>query len=595
MFLRGLLPGYAFLALLWAASLQVPRLNALWLGVFTLALSLPMMLALWHQVTVRRLMALHQFQPGRGLHRWGSRRALSILWRSALSILLSAAVLLQSVFFDRLEWLLLGLAPPLYLLARWLFDSVTAAQFTQPIYAHHWTSRATQWLVTLLLAAAWVVASSLLAEAQALPYAERIHQLQSAWAQAPSGTVKWALDAGAWGQASIESLGQEAGETGWRVLLALIIAPISVFSYVALSLSGLALPVSEIRRTLGEHLTADHSPPSVGAARSALWAAVASIVVLMLFQSLGALDHHLRTADSPLAIRPLPECERISGKVYALNTANALKALIDQAQGQLAGHQAAACTKLDEIEAVAAKGVDQYLDWYFSLGAEWSRFATLLTGDIDLLLQAKFSEKVMSSPEIVQRLPAVQAAYEAQWALLVGARSSALDLLDRNRLVLDERDCKVIKESSVTPWTAQWESSKARLVSGSGAGLIAGALAAKATAKAMGKTTMKSAGTVLTKAMTKKGIGKAGAAAVGATVGTVVAPGLGTVVGAVIGAGVGLAVGVGIDMVALAAEEKLTREDMRKDLLSAVSESLQSYRETFDCKAVGKVAAPGPK
>jgi outer membrane lipoprotein SlyB len=85
--------------------------------------------------------------------------------------------------------------------------------------------------------------------------------------------------------------------------------------------------------------------------------------------------------------------------------------------------------------------------------------------------------------------------------------------------------------------------------------------------------------------MAKKGIGKAGAAAVGATVGTAVAPGLGTAVGALIGAGVGLVVGVGIDMAALAAEEKLTRDDMRRDLLSAVSESLQSYRETFECKA----------
>jgi len=137
MLVRGLLPGYVFLALLWAASAQVPRLNALWLGACTLVLALPMMLALWHQGTVRRLLALHQFQPGRGLHRWGSRRALSILWRSALSILLSATVLLQSVFFDRLEWLLLGLAPPLYLLARWVFDSVTAAQFTQPIFAQN--------------------------------------------------------------------------------------------------------------------------------------------------------------------------------------------------------------------------------------------------------------------------------------------------------------------------------------------------------------------------------------------------------------------------------------------------------------------------
>jgi len=48
-------------------------------------------------------------------------------------------------------------------------------------------------------------------------------------------------------------------------------------------------------------------------------------------------------------------------------------------------------------------------------------------------------------------------------------------------------------------------------------------------------------------------------------------------------------------MVALAEEEKLTREDMRKDLLSAVSESLQSYRETFDCRAGSKVSGPGPK
>ncbi len=595
MLLRGLLPGYAFLALLWAASAQVPHLNVFWLGACTLVLAVPMMLALWHQGTVRRLMALQQFQPGRGLHRWGSRRTLDILWRAAAAIVLSAAVLLQSVFFGRLEWLLLALAPPLYLLARRTLNAATAAQFTRPIYGRHWSSRAARWLVTLLLAAAWVTAGLLMAEAPALPYAERIHQLQSAWAQAPSGTVKWALDAGAWGQASFEALGREAGGTEWRVLLALVIAPVSVFGYWVLSLSGLAMPLTEIRRSLGERLTADPSPPPVGAARAALWAAMASIIVLMLLQALGALDHRLRAAESPLALRSLPECERIGGRVYAVNTAAALKALVDQTQVQFAGHQATACAKLDEIETLAAKGVEQYLDWYFSLGAEWSRFATLLTGDIDSLLQAKFSEKVMSNPGIAQRLPAVQAAYEAQWALLVGARSEALDLLDRNHLVLDERNCKVIKASPVTPWTTQWEGSKARLVSGSGAGLIAGALAAKATAKAMSKATMKSAGAVLAKAMAKKGIGKAGAAAVGATVGTVVAPGVGTALGAAIGAGVGLVVGVGIDLAALAAEEKLTREDMRNDLLSAVTESLQSYRESFDCAAVGTLAEPGPK
>jgi len=64
----------------------------------------------------------------------------------------------------------------------------------------------------------------------------------------------------------------------------------------------------------------------------------------------------------------------------------------------------------------------------------------------------------------------------------------------------------------VTPWTAQCEGSRARLMTGSGAGLIVGTLAAKASAKAMGTTSMKTAGSVVAKAMAKKGIGRAGAA-----------------------------------------------------------------------------------
>lgn len=124
--MRGLLPGYAFLGLIWAASAQVPRLNTLGLGAWTLVLALPTMLALWHQATVRRLVLLHQFHPGQGLYLWGSRRALAILWRATLAIVLSAAMLLQSRFFGRLEWSLLGLAPLLHLVLRQVLAAVTA-------------------------------------------------------------------------------------------------------------------------------------------------------------------------------------------------------------------------------------------------------------------------------------------------------------------------------------------------------------------------------------------------------------------------------------------------------------------------------------
>ncbi len=62
-------------------------------------------------------------------------------------------------------------------------------------------------------------------------------------------------------------------------------------------------------------------------------------------------------------------------------------------------------------------------------------------------------------------------------------------------------------------------------------------------------------------------------------------PGLGTGVGALAGVAAGLAVGAGVDIAMLAVEESLTRDDMRRDLLASVDESLAPLREAFQCAA----------
>ena len=99
----------------------------------------------------------------------------------------------------------------------------------------------------------------------------------------------------------------------------------------------------------------------------------------------------------------------------------------------------------------------------------------------------------------------------------------------------------------------------------------------------MSKASMKLAGKVLMKAAAVKGISKVGAAAAGAAIGTGVVPGVGTVVGALVGTGVGVVIGGTIDITMLAIEEKLTRPDMKRDLLGAFSESLQPFKDTFAC------------
>jgi len=58
-------------------------------------------------------------------------------------------------------------------------------------------------------------------------------------------------------------------------------------------------------------------------------------------------------------------------------------------------------------------------------------------------------------------------------------------------------------------------------------------------------------------------------------VGSVV-PFAGTAIGAVVGAGVGVALSASVEMAMLMAEEKLTRDDMKMDLLLAFKETLMT-------------------
>lgn len=575
---------HAFLAALWVASAQVPRMNALWLSLATCLLCAPMVAALWHQATVRRLIALHQFEPGRGLHRWGSRRALSMLMRTAVAIAVTAATLLQSVFFGALEWGLLLLTPWLVLLTRAAIDARVAGQFQLPVYARRWSFWATQGIVITMLVLAWVLARHVLSEAPSQGYAERVHTLQGGWADSPSALVRWSLDVAAWGQASLEVLGRWPGDARWRLLLAAVIAPLAVFAFIGMSMAGLSLPRGELRRTLGAALTAAESPPPIGRARAGLWAAGAITSALLLTYAAGVADSRLDRLASPFAIRPIGDCERIGGQAYLVNTAKALESLLAQGQDELAGVQRAACARLDEVEAIAAKGVDAYLDWYFSLGGEWSRLATMLTGDIDVLMQIKLTQLVGSDSQSARLFAALQIDHAQQSSRLLAVQGRAQSLLEKNHLVLDERDCKAVATVAENPLLAQLHVQQTKLAAGASAGLAAGAFAAAVTAKAMAKVSAKLALKVLTKAATRKAAGGAGGAAAGAAIGTAVAPGVGTAVGAAIGAGVGVAIGAGIDMAVLAAEERLTRADMKRDLLGAVSESLQPYREAFNCR-----------
>jgi hypothetical protein len=581
--LRSSFLGCIFIAALWMVSSRLGGMTPVAVGVFVLILGLPAMAAVWHQSTVRHLVRLHQFARGSSLRWLASRRLVSMMVLAALALLLTTVVLLQCVFLDPHEWLLLSVAPFAYAFLAAALSRLLTRQFALPVYGRRGVFWVTQGLVTVSLTGVWLWVHLELSEPPRVPVAETVLALQQLWSDSPSGIVRWGLDASAWLHAGIDALGWSLSLPHARLAVSLFVTPLAVFGFLSLTMSGLSLSLIEVRRTLAEPLSDAEAPPKVSPVRAAVLAAISTICILFFFKVITTVELHIRPQDSPFAVERLPECERIGGALYRVKTIKAIEVFVNEMRKSVNTQQVMACRSLDEIDAVAGKAVDDYLDWYFSLGAEWTRTVMLLAGGADAVLAAKFQELVLSDPAIRSRLAGIEDHFEQLSALTSAGRLGAAQVLERQRVVFTDQQCRVTRVLPADPATPVFDGVRSRLVTGSASGLLTGVIAAKITSKAMAMASMKVAGKVLLKTAAKKGATKAGAAMAGAAIGTVVGPGVGTLFGAAIGAGVGVAVGVSVDLVALAAEEKLTRPAMKLDLVRAVSEAMQPYRTAFAC------------
>lgn len=283
---------------------------------------------------------------------------------------------------------------------------------------------------------------------------------------------------------------------------------------------------------------------------------------------------------SPLALQRLPQCEHIDGQYYTIGTTASVHKLFRQALKQTRV-EPALCARVGDLASGLEQTVESYLDWYFSLGAEWGRVLHLLTGGAEAFLQDQLQRMLEQVPDLPDTLQQVQKQREQALAILGNQQQHIEQVLAQNHLALGGSQC-LVQKSKEPLALGQLEDARQRLGSSAVAGIGAGAFAGLIAAKAMGKASMKAAAKVLAKAAAKQGLGKAGAVVAGAALGSVL-PGAGTAAGALAGAAFGTVVSVGIDWAALRAEEQLTRDAMREELRAAMHEQLQAMQEALGC------------
>lgn len=575
--LRGCAAGWAWLALLWWCSQRLAAWPP-WAWMAALAvLAAPVAWGLWLAFMVRKRVLRAQWADTGWLGRWLSGGLWAACKATALALALAAAALWQGYFLASWEWALLGAAAPLHAaLARAAHARLTP-QVSHGAYAWRWNQWLARVLVALLVGAAWLLwwAGGGLQGRDLVPAMDpqALDAALAAIAHAPSGLVRWGLDALLALQVGSGAALALPQSSGWRLALLAVTGPLSLLWWLGGVQQGASASRAVWRAV---------RPPPLGAMVTAL---LGMLAVLIIVPTLARLDGLAREHPSPLALQRLASCERIGEHYYRLGTLDAVRRLSEQALRQ-AGADDALCADLQGLHGALDAALERYLDWYFSLGAEWGRIFHLLGGGAERYLQDQLEATLRATPGLDRWTRAAQQHALQGRAALDQGRQRIDEVLARHHLSLDGRACLVRAQAPQPPQLEGLADARQRLSARALGGAGAGAFAAAVAGKAMGKTSMKAAAKVLAKAAAKQGLGKAGGAAVGAGVGAAAGsavPIVGTAVGAIAGAAAGLATGVAIDWAALRLEEHLTREDMRAQLRGALAESLASLGDALAC------------
>ncbi len=579
-----LLRAYAFLGALAASAHSATTLSAGALVSIAIVLAAAPTLSVWYQSLVRCSLTLHQFEPGRGIHWVASRLTLRKVMGALAAIGLALSAILHSSFLTATDWAVVAMMPIVFVLIRAGVSRVLYGQVRAPVYALRATLVLTGWTTAILATAAWILVASGLPVAPSGGLLDHVWKLQKPWSDAASVLAQSAADALAWGVAASDYVSSSAQDLRVRAAVLMVLAPLATLAFVVLGLQGLALPAVECRRALMSSLALHEPPPSPSVGDVAVRVAVGVLSLVVLLNLTAYAEQASKAIDRPFAAKLIPKCEAIDGKVYKVGTLEVIRQLLTRSTAEVAQVRERTCSSLAVGQSSLERAVDSYLDWYFSLPAEWSRILSMLGGDLEKLLSDKLTEAMASAPGFAEALARVQDGSRAQADALDTLKVDVRRVLADNVLVLSEASCKVIHQGSFAHALAASEEKAAQLrVAGSaGAGLTAGVLASKVAAKAMTKGSMKLATKVLAKFVAKKAAVVSLTSSFGAALGSVV-PVLGTVTGGFLGALTGLAISLAVDWAALAAEERLERDTMKAELVGSIRETVATSRRELGC------------
>lgn len=599
---------YMLKAVLWGALTYLLAVHfarhALWFfAAAILIFSIPIATAALYTSAVSQMRNLEAFATRGRVFRLLSGRVIRVAFWSVWAVVFAFWTLLQFHTYTFVEWSAFFLVVPVfYGLYHFLRHRVVGPEL-KPHLATGISLRYTMLLCPIVMTILYMGLVKWVGQPIAYVSLESAIQAQREAVADMTGSatvaelahwLAWYNGFRAYALGSFSTLSEAAP---WLVLL---LGNIVVFFNASAMLGCFVIPREELRRVLGP-LSLDTPPAPLKPSRVALVSAILTVVIGFIYlPTLATLEQTTAHDQRLKALREKSDAvltvavEFIDGIPVSPGTIEQVETLSLELMGQLKGSRMVLAGEADLAFDSMKGNVDEFLDWYYSLSAEYMRVGKLLIGDLEPYMQEKLAEYLRRGEAFVRFEQILNVTLAEHEEARAAYETTARNVVNKNRMMPGEKTFAVLKSVPLESLLVGHQDTyvvthRVGLATTAGglAGGITGIITAKIVGNAAAKATLKLAAKALAKGAASKSVGGFGGAAVGgasgALVGSVV-PGLGTTVGGVVGVISGLVVGVSVDKMFLVLEEGISRELFRSELIT----SIETVRAEFRMALLGE-------
>lgn len=533
----------------------------------------------YHRV-VRKTLKQHEYAEKGLLSRLNNGRVVCLVVSFAASAGCMAGLILEAPTWDLAEWVLMAVAIPLYLGVYLLVQRCLRREY-KPVYRASRVTLLSCTIAAVLLAAAYAGIGQLQPAQTFTSASEAFLSVDQPFESSPSalateaGTIYALVDGfAAYGTARAA----EASPVGYVLCRALLV--FSALCGVASLLGLCSLRWSELKRVFLP-LDAGTSPdavPTQVVKRNIVVAVVLPVALVGLYTAAdSAVAKAAQTQEYTAA--QLFVRDQVDLAVYVLDGTyyeyQAVQEALNQAKLDAAAlAEEAQATLVPLINAsydARVANVDAYLDWYYSLPADYERLLSLITGSVEEFAQDQFVAQIEAGVDDT----AFEAQLQTYWDRAEALKDNLMEQIAECEIAgipewLPEVKDEVTADALLEPLepSEQFASAGERLLTSAGTGTAVGVGTGIAAKKLVGKVVEKSFFKTIVSEITKRLGSRAVGSAVGGVVGAVGGP-----VGVVAGVAAGGAAGVGVDYGLLKLDELWNRETYKAEVVQTIEDA----------------------